>query len=185
VNPQDDEEKLLRSVAIENAKSILLARQRTEAELIRAKEALEQKTEELAHSLSMMRATLDATTDGILVTDEHGIITDFNTKFTELWRISPTILDTREHQVFQEAVCNQLKDPQAFLATISEIYAASPPESFDLLHFTDGRVFERFSRIQFLNDRNVGRVWSFRDITQHKRLFEAAEKAAEERNQLP
>jgi len=184
VNPQEDEEKLLRAVAIENAKSILLARQRTEAELIRAKKALEQKTEELAHSLSMMRATLDATTDGILVTDEHGIITDFNTKFTELWRISPAILDTREHQVFQEAVCNQLKDPQAFLATISEIYAASPQESFDLLHFTDGRVFERFSRIQFLNDRNVGRVWSFRDITQHKRLFEAAEKAAEERKQL-
>jgi len=82
VNPQEDEEKLLREVAIENAKSILVARQRIEEELIRAKEALEQKTEELAHSLSMMRATLDATTDGILVTDERGRITDFNKKFT-------------------------------------------------------------------------------------------------------
>jgi signal transduction histidine kinase/ActR/RegA family two-component response regulator len=186
VRPEEDEEKLLRAVAIENSKSILLARQRAEEELIRAKEALEQKTEELAHSLSLMRATLDATTDGILVTDEHGKITDYNKKFTELWRISPKMLDTleNEQQIFHVALCHQLKDPEVFLATTSEIYDASPPESFDLLHFADGRVFERFSRIQFANERNVGRVWSFRDITQHNRLLEASEKAAEERKQL-
>ena len=184
MNLQDDEDTLLRTVALENAKSILFARQRTEEELIRAKEALEQKTEELAHSLSMLRATLEATTDGILVTDEHGNITDFNTKFTELWRLSPAMLDPLEREALKEAICNQLKDPQAFLATTNEIYAASPSESFDMLHFNDGGVFERFSRIQFVNDRNVGRVWSFRDITQHKRLFEAAEKASEERKRL-
>lgn len=184
MKPQEDEEKLLRAVAIENSKSILSARQRTEEELIRAKEALEQKTEELAHSLSMLRATLEATTDGILVTDEHGNITDFNTKFTELWRLSPAMLDQFEREALKEAICNQLKDPQAFLATTNEIYGASPPESFDMLHFKDGRAIERFSRIQFVNGRNVGRVWSFRDITQHKRLFEAAEKAAVERKRL-
>jgi signal transduction histidine kinase/ActR/RegA family two-component response regulator len=184
VKPQEDEDKLLRAVAMENSKSILLARQRAEEELIRAKQALEQKTEELAHSLSMMRATLDATTDGILVTDENGKITDFNTKFTELWRIHPAVLDALEHNVFQEVVCKQLKDPQAFLARISEIYAASTAESFDMLDFTDGRVFERFSRIQFVDNRNVGRVWSFRDVTQRKRLFEAAEKATEERKRI-
>jgi PAS domain S-box-containing protein len=184
VKPQEDEEKLLRAVAIENSKSILLARQRAEEELIRAKQALEQTTEELAHSLSMLRATLEATTDGIIVTDEHSNITDFNTKFTELWRLSPTMLDPLEGEALKEAICNQLKDPQAFLAATDEIYAASPPESFDILHFNDGRVIERFSRIQFVNGRNVGRVWSLRDITQHKRLFEAAEKAAEERKRL-
>ncbi len=63
----DEEEQLLRSVAIQNANSILLARQRAEQELIRAKEALEVKTRELAHSLAMMRATLESTWDGILV----------------------------------------------------------------------------------------------------------------------
>ena len=45
--PADEEEELLRSVAIQNAKSILLARQRAEQELLRAKEALERKTQEL------------------------------------------------------------------------------------------------------------------------------------------
>jgi hypothetical protein len=40
----EDEDKLRRSVALRNANSIFLARQRAEQELIRAKEALERKT---------------------------------------------------------------------------------------------------------------------------------------------
>ena len=80
----DDEEPLLRSVAMQNANSILLARQRAEQDLVRAKEALELKTQELAHSLAMMRATLESTWDGILVTDEHGNVTDCNQRYVEL-----------------------------------------------------------------------------------------------------
>jgi CheY-like chemotaxis protein len=68
----DDEDELLRSVAIQNAQSILAARQRAEQEILRAKEEVERASQELAHSLAMMRATLESTWDGILVTDEHG-----------------------------------------------------------------------------------------------------------------
>ena len=56
---RDNEEKLLRSVALKNARSILRARQCAERELIDAKEALERKTAELVHSLATMRATLE------------------------------------------------------------------------------------------------------------------------------
>ena len=52
----EDEEALLRSVALQNAQSILVARQRAEEELVRAKDALELRTGELARSLAMMRA---------------------------------------------------------------------------------------------------------------------------------
>jgi len=60
------------------------------------------------------------------------------------------------------------QDPRQFLAGIEAIYASSPPESYDLLELADGRVVERSSRIQFVDERNVGRVWSFRDITASK-----------------
>ncbi|HJT45585.1 MAG TPA: hypothetical protein VJ721_04860, partial [Chthoniobacterales bacterium] len=46
-------------------------------ELLRAKEALERKTIELALSLSMMQATLDSTTDAIVVTDMKGNVQNF------------------------------------------------------------------------------------------------------------
>jgi PAS domain S-box-containing protein len=51
----EDEEKLLRSVALQNAKSILLARQRAEQELLESKQALERKTEELTEANRRLR----------------------------------------------------------------------------------------------------------------------------------
>jgi PAS domain-containing protein len=51
----DDEEKQLRSVALRNAQSILLARQRADRELLRSKEALERKTEELSEANRQLR----------------------------------------------------------------------------------------------------------------------------------
>ncbi len=48
----DDEEQLIRSVALQNANSILLARQRAEEELFRTKEALRESQERLRAALS-------------------------------------------------------------------------------------------------------------------------------------
>ena len=175
----EDEEELLRSVALQNSRSILQARQRAERELIRAKEALELGTGELARSLAMMRATLESTTDGILVTDGDGEVTGFNEKFVEMWRVPREVMDSKEHRHLLEVTSRQFEDPRHFLARIDDIYASSPPESYDLLELTDGRVFERYSRIQFVDERNVGRVWSFRDITERRRAEDALRKQAE------
>ncbi len=156
------EENLLRSVALQNAQSILLARQRAE-------QALEQKTAELAHSLAMLRATLESTTDAILVTDEAGKVTGFNRKYVEMWTVPPEVMDARDHRQLLDLCGRQFADPRQFRARVEAIYASAAPESYDLLELADGRVFERFSRIQFVEERNVGRVWSFRDITESSR----------------
>ena len=54
------EEELLRSVAIQNAKSILAARERMERDLLEAKHSLERRTEELAKSEAQYRSALKA-----------------------------------------------------------------------------------------------------------------------------
>ena len=174
-----DEEELLRSVAMQNAKSILLARQRAEEELVLAKTALERKTVELAHSLALTRATLDATTDGILATDDVGKVTSVNQQYMQMWRMPRAIADSLDHRRFLENCSRQFRNPQQYLARIDDIYRTSPPETFDVLEFIDGRVFERFSRIQVINQRNVGRVWSFRDITERRRAEAAFRKQSE------
>ncbi len=120
----------------------------------------------------MMRATLESTTDGILVTDAHGNVTDFNQNFVDMWQLPREIMETTQHRQLLEITGRQFKEPEKFCARIEEIYASSPPESFDLLELADGRVFERFTKIQFIEERNVGRVWSFRDITERKRAEE-------------
>ena len=168
----EEEEKLLRSVALQNANSIQVARLRAERQLVEAKEALERKTEELAHSLAMVRATLESTSNGILVTDAKGNITGFNQNFVDMWAVPREVMDMKEHPRVIEVTSRKFPEPEKFRGRIREIYASSPPESFDLLELADGRVIERFSKIQFVEERNVGRVWSFRDITERQRTQE-------------
>ncbi len=158
----EDEEKLLRSAAMQNANSVLLARRRAE-------DALRRKSEALAQSLAMMRATLEATTDGILVTNEPGEVTDFNVNFTQMWRLPSTIVVATAHRQVLNFLAQQLTEPARFLATLQEIAFSAPPESFHILECADGRVLERYSRIQRVEGRAVGRVWSFRDITERRR----------------
>jgi PAS domain S-box-containing protein len=185
VETKDDPEQLLRTAALRTSNSILVARQRAEQELIQAKKALEAKTRELAHSLSLMRATLESTSDGILVTDDSGRVTDFNENYTTMWQMPREVIDSRDGRRFREVASRQSLEPEKFLARIEEIDASMLPESFDVLELADGRVCERYSKIQRVGDRTVGRVWTFRDVTAHKRAEEnlrAAKIAAETAN---
>jgi len=150
------EENQLRSVALQNANTIHAARIRDEQELRDAKRALEAKTEELARSLAMVRATLESTTDGILVTDAEAKITGFNQRFVEMFDFPPAILEERRHQSLLEVVRRRFADPDHFMARVKNIYGTSPPESYDLLEFRDGTVYERYSRLQIVDDGNVG-----------------------------
>jgi PAS domain S-box-containing protein len=176
----------LRSAAQQIAKSIEHLRHRSEQELIQAKDALERKTEELARMLSMMRATLESTTDAIIVTGLAGEVTDFNEKYAEMLGVSRETITSADVNKLRQGFSRKFKDPEQFLVRVKEIYASSPPESFDVLEFADGRVFERYSKIQSIDKRSVGRVWSFRDITERRRAEEklhAAKIAAEKASQ--
>jgi PAS domain S-box-containing protein len=133
----------------------------------------EHSGDELATALAMMHATLESTTDAILVTDEANYVREFNEKYVNLWGIPPHMMVSAHASELWNYVSAQLKDPPGFLARIHEIVASAAPETFDVLQLKDGRVFERNSAIQLIKQRNVGRVWTFRDITQRTRAQDA------------
>ena len=125
-------------------------------------------------SISLLEATIESTADGILVVDLAGTVVAFNKRFLELWRIPPPLVaHGRETELLAYAVA-QLPDPDGFLARVHELYRQPAHEDLDVLEFTDGRVFERYSRPQWVDGEIVGRVWSFRDITERDRLLRNA-----------
>ena len=124
---------------------------------------------EIQETLSLLNATIESSRDGILVVDLTGKIMSFNTKFVDMWHIPPYILDSRDDSAALSCVLDQLSDPEIFIKKVQELYAQPDAESYDMLQFKDGRIFERYSRPQKIMGRSVGRVWSFRDITKRKR----------------
>ncbi|MFL5526503.1 MAG: PAS domain S-box protein [Gemmatimonadaceae bacterium] len=129
---------------------------------------------EASRSLSLLRATLESTADGILVVGLDGKILSFNQKLADMWDIPAEIFGCGDEQRALSAALDKLVDPDAFMTKVNDLYRRPEETSYDVLELKDGRTFERYSQPQRIEDRPVGRVWSFRDVTARRRAEEQA-----------
>jgi PAS domain S-box-containing protein len=146
--------------------------------------ARKQAEDALAKSVSLLQATFDSTADGILAIDRTGRIVTFNREFVEMWGIPNEVMALRDDATMIAFVLNQLKDPQAFQERIESLYEQPEAESYDLLEFKDGRCFERYSQPQRLEDKIIGRVWSYHDVTERKQAEDALREEQDKSEKL-
>jgi len=124
--------------------------------------------EEVAKGASLMTATLESTSDGIFVVDRAGKIINYNQKFLEMWYIPETVIDERDEEVLLAYLEDQLEDRDGFIEKVNWLRSNPERDAFDVLEFRDGRIFERMTLPQRLGGTIIGRVWSFRDVTEQR-----------------
>ena len=127
---------------------------------------------QLEHSLSLLNATLESTADGILVISNEGDVSSCNQKLLDMWHIPRIAIAGLRSRDLLSSVAPQLESPEEFLKEIEEMRAKSDKVGFTTLKLKDGRILERYSQPQRVEGKIVGRVWSFRDITQARKLEE-------------
>nr|WP_040916553.1 PAS domain-containing protein [Legionella tunisiensis] len=117
--------------------------------------------------MSLLRATLESTADGIMMVNGKGQVVDWNQKFVEMWRIPSHMLESGTESIGFEYILEQLSNPASVIADVQYLYENPDWQgALPLLHFKDGRIFERYTQPQRVGSEIVGRVYSFRDVTQ-------------------
>ncbi len=127
-------------------------------------------TDAMQESRSILQGTLDAVVDGIIIFDYKGDISYYNRKFIEMWDVGEKILQIKNQGSLLILLVEKIKNPEIYLEKESTLYTQPERECHDIFEFVDGRYFEAYSKPQCIGNRIVGRVLSFRDITEGKRL---------------
>ncbi len=173
VRYREEVEEAIRSANVDvqqSAESRTTELARRNADLRIENQARLHTEKQLQQAISLLNATLDATADGILVVSTEGKISSCNGRFLEMWGIDcGSAIGHRDEDLLAQAL-PQLQDSAEFLTKVKELYSSPEAISFDVLHLKEGRIFERYSRPQRIGDRVVGRVWSFRDVTQARHM---------------
>ncbi len=136
---------------------------------------------------SVLKAQSEASTDGILVVNERGIVSNYNKRFCEIWELTPSLMDTGDPGKIWQVAAKQLEDPASYMLRAKEIADSESETTKDVVELKNGRIFERASiPISSPLGESYGRVWFFHEITEQKQSEErlmAATREAEEANE--
>jgi len=145
----------------------------------RSESELSVERHRVEESEAILRATLEATHEAMLVVDMKRRVVAWNKRFTKMLGLSDEVMATRDHRKVIEHAAQLFPDPQAALAGIERIHATREI-MHDELRFTDGRIVDRYSApVTLPSGQTVARVTYFRDVTAEREATAALERARE------
>lgn len=120
--------------------------------------------EKLEKKEKILRATLNATDDGILVVDNNRQVLEANELYFRMWSIPWDIYSLNNETALLKHIRKQLKEPNVFEAWVNFTYEVPVTEHYTI-ELIDGRIYDVFSTPLMDKGYMIGRVWSYRDIT--------------------
>ena len=116
--------------------------------------------------LGELRCTLEATADGILVTDLNGRVRAFNQRFAEMWAMPPALLQARDDAGVMDWMTRSVVDAKGYEHRLQALREAALVTACDRIELHSGQVLDRVTRPLFQGGSPRGRVYSFRDLTE-------------------
>lgn len=141
------------------------------ASLRRSSKDLEEQNVDLERLANVLRAVLDSTVDGILLSDADGNVQLANRPIVHLTRDLGMSYDGAVVDRLL-SVEHRIKDREKYRAAMERLRTNPAEGTFDEFEDTvSGRVFQGFTA-PVLDDRGgfIGRVWTLRDVTQQREL---------------
>ncbi|MCA0177791.1 MAG: EAL domain-containing protein [Proteobacteria bacterium] len=123
---------------------------------------------EREQALAELRATLEATADGILVQDLHGHVRAFNRRFAAQWQLPDSATARGQDEAVRAWMRHCVLEPEAYDRRLREIEQQPLLPAIDQLTLLDGSVIERHSQPQWQAGRPIGRVSTFRLLNERR-----------------
>jgi two-component system, cell cycle sensor histidine kinase and response regulator CckA len=137
----------------------------------KSEEALRRSEAELYWKTAFLEAQVNSSLDGILVVNDEGKQILQNQRMLQLWKIPPNLANWSDDSKQLQSVMKQVKNPQAFVEKIEYLYAHRDEVSRDEIELLDGTTLDRYSSPVVGKDGSYyGRIWTFRDISEQRRL---------------
>lgn len=126
--------------------------------------------EQLQYALTLYAATVESTTDAIIVVDTRRVVRHYNRRFREMWRLpeGEEFVGGPGARLFQHML-GQVKQPDDLRVLGRDVFL-SQEEVRARVEMRDGRLLAVRTSPQLIDGEVAGQVWSFRDITEQVRM---------------
>ena len=121
-------------------------------------------------AMSLLEATLDASSDAVLVLDLGVNEVRSNQRLRHLWRLSAASGDPLGGVPVHARIAEQVESGPRFHEWLRRAHDERPLREAEELRTTDGRLIEWHASPQYLGETIVGWVWGFRDMTARRLL---------------
>ncbi len=130
--------------------------------------ARKQMEEHLLESLSLLRATVESTSDGLMVLADSGTVILANRRMSEIWGLPHAWEETYTAERIFAYIEPLLQDPEPLRVTLTHLSKNFTDTANGLLVLRSGQVIEYTATPYTVNTHVLGRVWNFRDVTSQR-----------------
>lgn len=125
---------------------------------------------EMEKNLLLLTSTFESTSDAMVVADRNNRVVAYNRQFIDIWQFPEEIVNSRDLVAFFNFSLSRIANPEKFIEQTGESIHCPDVRFYCDVELKNGKIYERQSHPQISDGKIVGRVVSYRDITERKRV---------------